>query len=81
MLETALGIVRLVCATIVKATRSLSVERGHDPADFALFVFGGAGPLHAVEVAREIGMRQGDLVPFAPGVFSAFGMSFCRPAV
>ena len=40
-----------------------------------LFAYGGAGPLHAVEVAREIGMRN-VIVPFAPGVFSAFGMLF-----
>src|SRR6202021_4007534 len=42
---------------------------------FLLFAHGGAGPLHAVEVAREIGMRN-VIVPFAPGVFSAFGMLF-----
>ena len=73
LIETALGIVRLVCATIVKATRSLSVERGHDPAAFALFVFGGAGPLHATETARELGMRR-IVVPPHPGILCAEGL-------
>jgi N-methylhydantoinase A len=57
------------------AVKGVTTERGLDAGDFVLFAYGGAGPLHAVEVAREIGMRN-VIVPFAPGVFSAFGMLF-----
>jgi N-methylhydantoinase A len=57
------------------AVKGVTTERGFDAGDFVLFAYGGAGPLHAVEVAREIGMRK-VIVPFAPGVFSAFGMLF-----
>ena len=71
--ETALGIVRLVCANIVRAIRSISVERGHDPAAFALFVFGGAGPLHAAETARELGIKR-IVVPPHPGILCAEGL-------
>ena len=57
------------------AVKGVTTERGLDAGDFVLVAYGGAGPLHAVEVAREIGMRK-VVVPFAPGVFSAFGMLF-----
>jgi len=50
----------------------VSVEKGHDPRDFALFAFGGAGPLHAVEIARELGIPT-VLVPRFPGITSALG--------
>jgi N-methylhydantoinase A len=73
MIETALGIVKLVCATMVKAIRSISVERGYDPADFALFAFGGAGPLHATESARELGIGTIVIPPY-PGVLCAQGL-------
>jgi len=53
----------------------VTTERGLDAGDFALAAYGGAGPLHAVQVAREIGIRT-VIVPTAPGVFSAFGMLF-----
>jgi len=49
------------------------VERGRDPAEFILMAFGGAGPVHAAGVARELGIRR-VLIPPAPGVFSAFGL-------
>src|SRR3546814_7335699 len=58
---------------MVRAIKSVSVERGRDPAEFALRVFGGAGAIHAVGVARELGIRR-VIVPPAPGVFSAFGL-------
>jgi N-methylhydantoinase A len=51
----------------------VSVERGHDPRDFALVAFGGAGPLHACELAEELGIRK-VLVPAAAGVLSALGL-------
>ena len=70
--ETALGILRVACATMVKAIRSISVERGHNPAGFALFVYGGAGPLHAVDVARELEIGT-IIVPPSPGILCADG--------
>lgn len=72
-LEAALGIVRIACATMVKAIRSISVERGHDPRRFALFAFGGAGPLHATEVARELGIARA-VIPVNPGILCAEGL-------
>jgi N-methylhydantoinase A len=57
------------------AVKGVTTERGLDAGDFVLVAYGGAGPLHAVEVAREIGIRN-VIVPGAPGVFSAFGMLF-----
>ena len=70
--ETALGIIRVACATMVKAIRSISVERGLNPAEFALFVYGGAGPLHAVDVARELEIGT-IIVPPNPGILCADG--------
>jgi N-methylhydantoinase A len=58
---------------MVRAIKTISVERGRDPADFALLVFGGAGPIHAVGVARDLGIRK-VIIPPSPGVFSAFGL-------
>ena len=57
------------------AVKGVTTERGLDAGDFALVAYGGAGPLHAVAVAREIGIRN-VIIPRAPGVFSAFGMLF-----
>jgi N-methylhydantoinase A len=73
-LETAaLGIIRVANANMVRAVRSVSVQRGYDPRRFALVAFGGAGPMHAVAVARELGIRT-VLVPPSPGVLCAVGM-------
>ena len=58
---------------MLRALRVVSVERGHDPEGFALVAFGGAGPLHACELAGELGMRT-VLVPEAAGVLSALGL-------
>jgi len=69
------GILRIAATAMSYAVKGVTTERGLDAGDFVLFAYGGAGPLHAVEVAREIGMRK-VIVPFAPGVFSAFGMLF-----
>ena len=71
--ETALGILRVANATMERALRRVSVERGHDPRDYALVPFGGAGPLHAVELAEALDMRR-VLVPPTPGVLSALGL-------
>ncbi len=73
--EAADGILRIATTTMSYAVKGVTTERGFDAGDFVLFAYGGAGPLHAVEVAREIGMRT-VIVPPAPGVFSAFGMLF-----
>ncbi|HUI14975.1 MAG TPA: hydantoinase/oxoprolinase family protein [Xanthobacteraceae bacterium] len=73
--EAADGILRIATTTMSYAVKGVTTERGFDAGDFVLFAYGGAGPLHAVEVAREIGMRK-VIVPPAPGVFSAFGMLF-----
>ena len=71
--EAALGIVKVSCATMVKAIRSISIERGHDPSEFLLFVYGGAGALHANDVARELGMKK-IIIPPNPGILCAEGV-------
>jgi N-methylhydantoinase A len=65
--------VEVVNAEMLRALRVVSVERGHDPRDFALVAFGGAGPLHACELADELGIRR-VLIPAAAGVLSALGL-------
>jgi N-methylhydantoinase A len=67
------AVIDVVNAEMLRAVRVVSVERGHDPRDFALVAFGGAGPLHACAVAEELGCRT-VLVPEAAGVLSALGM-------
>jgi N-methylhydantoinase A len=67
------AVVEVVNAEMLRALRVVSVERGHDPADFALVAFGGAGPLHACELAEELGIRT-VLAPEAAGVLSALGL-------
>ena len=56
--RTAHGMLGIVVANMVRAIRAVSVERGHDPRDFALLPFGGAGPLHATDVAKSLGIRR-----------------------
>ena len=58
---------------MVRAIRTVSVERGHDPRDYVLMPFGGAGPLHASDVARDLGIRE-ILVPESPGILCAQGL-------
>jgi N-methylhydantoinase A len=72
-IDLASGIVAISNATMEKALRVISVERGHDPRDFSLICFGGAGGLHAAELARSLGLAQ-VIVPPNPGAFSAFGI-------
>ena len=67
------AVVDVVNAEMLRALRVVSVERGHDPTDFALVAFGGAGPLHACELAQELGIST-VLVPEAAGVLSALGL-------
>ncbi len=70
---TALGVIRVVNASMERALRRVSVERGHDPRQFTLVPFGGAGGLHACELATTLGMDRIFVPPF-PGVLSAYGM-------
>ncbi|MGE0502282.1 MAG: hydantoinase/oxoprolinase family protein [Rhizobiaceae bacterium] len=72
-LEAAWGVYLIANSNMVRAIKTVSVERGRDPADFTMMAFGGAGPLHAAAVARELGIRR-VLIPPSPGVFSAFGL-------
>jgi N-methylhydantoinase A len=67
------AVVDVVNAEMLRALRVVSVERGHDPRDFALVAFGGAGPLHACALAEELGI-EAVLVPAAAGVLSALGL-------
>jgi N-methylhydantoinase A/oxoprolinase/acetone carboxylase beta subunit len=71
--RAARGIIRVANANMERAIRLVSVERGHDPRDFALVAFGGCGGLHACEIARELGIRT-VLVPEYAGALSALGM-------
>lgn len=75
--ETALGIVEVANAHMERALRVISVERGHDPRDFILLSFGGAGGLHAADLARGLGIPQ-VLFPPAASVLSALGMVAAR---
>lgn len=71
--DAAIGIVRLAIAQMVLAVRAVSVERGYDPRDFAIVAQGGNGPLHALQIARELGVPT-VIVPRLPAIFSAVGM-------
>jgi N-methylhydantoinase A len=71
--EAALGVVRVANATMERALRAVSVEQGYDPRQFTLLPFGGAGPLHACDLASALGIRR-ILCPAMPGVLSAYGM-------
>jgi N-methylhydantoinase A len=65
--------VRIAVAEMANAIREISIERGYDPSDFVLFPFGGAGAMHAAEIAHEIGIRE-IVVPILPGNLSALGL-------
>jgi len=71
--QFAEGIIRLVNAHMEKALRTISVEYGYDPREFALLSFGGAGPLHACALAQSLSIPQ-VLVPRMPGALSAYGI-------
>lgn len=72
-IRAALGIVGIVNSNMTRAIRAVSTEKGHDPRDFTLMPFGGAGGLHAVEVAASLGIRR-IIVPTAPGILCAEGL-------
>jgi N-methylhydantoinase A len=70
--QTAEAILTIINQTMAGRTRLLSIERGYDPRDFALVIFGGAGPLHGAALMREVGIGT-MLVPPSPGVLCAMG--------
>jgi N-methylhydantoinase A/oxoprolinase/acetone carboxylase beta subunit len=71
--DTAAGVLTIVNANMANAIRSRTVQKGLDPRDFSLVAFGGAGPLHGVEVARALGIPE-VIVPRYPGMTSAIGL-------
>lgn len=71
--KAATGCINIVVANMVRAIRSVSIERGHDPREFALMPFGGGGPLHGVDVAAELGIKT-VVVPKHPGILCAQGV-------
>ena len=71
--SSAKSVIEVTNATMAKAIRKVSVERGYEPEDFSLVAFGGAGPLHACELAQEVGIKK-VLIPSKPGVLSAIGI-------
>ena len=72
--DAALGIIRVVNSNMERAIRAISLERGYDPREFTLIPFGGAGPMHACELAAELGIPR-VLVPGHPGILSALGVA------
>jgi N-methylhydantoinase A len=72
--EAASGVIQVANAAMNRAIRAISVERGYDPREFALVAFGGAGPLHACDLADTLRIPR-VLIPFVPGVLSALGMT------
>lgn len=74
--EAALRILEIVNASMVEALRIVSIERGHDPREFSLICFGGAGPVHAAALAEELQIPE-VIIPPAPGAFSALGLVTC----
>lgn len=71
--RAAAGIIAVINANMIRGIRRVSVEKGYDPREFSLVAFGGAGPLHAVELARALNMTK-IIIPAYPGIASAFGM-------
>jgi N-methylhydantoinase A len=72
-MQTAQGIISVVTANMAKAIRVVSVERGYDPRDYVLMAFGGAGPVHATRLARELEIRR-VLIPRNPGILCSMGL-------
>lgn len=72
-IDAAIGAIEIATANMVNAIKLVSVRRGYDPRDFAMVAFGGGGPMFAVSIAEELGIKK-VIVPRVPGVFSAWGM-------
>ena len=75
LIEVAEGIIDVAMATVSRAIRKVTLRRGHDPRDFAIVAFGGAGPMEAAMLAEELGIRN-IVIPPSPGLASALGMLF-----
>lgn len=73
LMQAAEGILEIVNSNMIRAIKVISVERGHDPRDFTLMAFGGAGALHAARLAEELEIPR-VLIPYSPGTFSALGL-------
>jgi N-methylhydantoinase A len=73
VMATAQGVISVVTANMARAIRVISVQRGHDPRDYTLVAFGGAGPLHAARLAKELEISR-ILVPRNPGILCATGL-------
>ncbi|BDG59538.1 hydantoinase/oxoprolinase family protein [Caldinitratiruptor microaerophilus] len=71
--EAAMGVLRVVNSNMARAIRAVSVDKGEDPRSYVLLAFGGAGPVHAAELAAELGMST-VLVPTRPGILCAMGL-------
>jgi N-methylhydantoinase A len=71
--ELAHGIITIANNNMAQALRLVSVDKGYDPRDFSIIAFGGAGPMHAVELAKDLHVKK-VIVPVYPGAFSALGM-------
>jgi N-methylhydantoinase A/oxoprolinase/acetone carboxylase beta subunit len=78
VLELCLGIITIVTAEMVKAVRTVSLDRGHDPADFVLYSFGGSSGLHCCDLATDLGLNTIE-IPARGGVLSAQGLVFATP--
>jgi N-methylhydantoinase A len=79
-LETAQAVVDIANENMANAIRVLSIDRGLDPREYALVAFGGAGPLHAADIAAKMGMTK-VIVPVYPGLTSAFGALMAEPKI
>ena len=73
--HAAFGAHRIAASNMIRAIKAVSSERGRDPRDYALFAFGGNGPLFAAGMAEELGIRR-VVVPPSPGLFSSFGLLY-----
>lgn len=76
--EAAVAVIRTVDANMINALKLVSIQRGHDPRDFALVVGGGGGAMHGAPLGRELGVKE-IIVPLYPGLFSAWGMLATEP--
>src|SRR5256712_10648813 len=76
--ESALAVLRIAIDNMSSALRAGSVERGKDPRGMLLVALGGAGPMHAGEVAQQLGIRGG-LIPRSAGLFSSLGLLLAEP--
>jgi N-methylhydantoinase A len=76
--EAAVSIIRVVDANMINALKRISIQRGHDPREFALLIGGGGGPMHAALLGRELGVKE-IIIPLHPGLFSAWGMIATEP--